>query len=83
MLHVFSINRIKLVARIPTATDIKGRREYYASGIKSSNKIKKKLAQRYFSNPNSHPNMKSIWRIIHIATRLTSPRSISYMLGIG
>jgi hypothetical protein len=28
MLHAFSINRIKLVARTPTATDIKGRREY-------------------------------------------------------
>jgi hypothetical protein len=28
MLHVFSINRVKLLARTPTATDIKGRREY-------------------------------------------------------
>jgi hypothetical protein len=28
MLHVFSINRVKLMARIPTTTDIKRRREY-------------------------------------------------------
>jgi hypothetical protein len=28
MLHVFSINRVKLVAHTQTATDIKGPREY-------------------------------------------------------
>jgi hypothetical protein len=28
MLHVFSINRVKLVTRTPMTTDIKGRREY-------------------------------------------------------
>jgi hypothetical protein len=28
MLHVFSINRVKLVACIPMATDIKGWKEY-------------------------------------------------------
>jgi hypothetical protein len=28
MLHVFSTNQIKLVARTPMATDIPGRREY-------------------------------------------------------
>jgi hypothetical protein len=27
MLHVFSINQVKLVAHTPTTTDIKGRRE--------------------------------------------------------
>jgi hypothetical protein len=28
MLHVFSINHVKLVAHAPTTTHIKGRREY-------------------------------------------------------
>jgi hypothetical protein len=33
MLHVFSINRVKLVVRTPTAIDIKGQMEYLSKKV--------------------------------------------------
>jgi hypothetical protein len=46
MLHVFSLNRVKLLARTPTTTDIKGRREYLHRLLGAAKSFTKTIASR-------------------------------------
>jgi hypothetical protein len=51
MLHVFSINRVKLVACTPTTTDIKGQREYLIWD--TLRRHKKKYSLKFKDNPDN------------------------------